>query len=83
MRQDLCRIQELVMRKVPTPMQQLSRVVRFGRGQQVCMLVEVETRHQTILLHRDHLHQIQAKKAYQESSLFTVSRVCLLVAAVP
>jgi hypothetical protein len=78
MRQVLCRIQELVMRKVPTPMQQLSRVVRFGRGQQVCMLVEVETRHQTILLNRDHLHQIQAKNAYQEGLFFTVARVCCL-----
>ncbi len=61
----------------------LSRVVNFGLGQQLCMLIEVETRPQVIPLATNGLHQIPAKNAYQVGARFTVLRVLLRVAAIP
>jgi hypothetical protein len=47
------------------------------------MLIEVETRPQFIPLTTNGLHQIQAKKAYQEGARFTVLRVLLLCSGNP
>ena len=68
---------------LPLQCGRLSRLVRFGLGQQLCMLIEVETRPQFIPLATNGLHQIQAKNAYQDGARFTVTRVLLLVAAIP